>query len=72
MPYKSTKGHNNYLFFLVPPNHIYIYPNLFYVDVVDCNFLARYSDKWFAVVKRLLEYSCVIRDKESFGKTEVL
>jgi len=45
MPYKSTKGHNNYLFFLVPPNHIYIYPNLFYVDVVDCNFLARYSDK---------------------------
>jgi len=45
---------------------------LFCVEFVDCILVARPSDKRFAVVNSILEYSCVISDKEGLDKTELL
>jgi len=39
---------------------------------VDCIFLAWHSDQRFVVVNSVLEYSCVISNKESLDKTERL
>ena len=69
--YVSSTKSIGILCYFFSPNFTYVFPNtLFYDDILDCHFLTRDSDQWFAVVNSILEYSCDISNKEYLDKSE--